>query len=365
MHRNNIAITPNSADADYAIVITCGVDATNRAASLTKIAAVSETMQKGATLLIGGCLPSISPAEIGQFSPHHTFSPRNIESLDAILSLTQSISAVTTPNHSIFDISKSSHSPTNRSPDYHTSPARERFERAKSGYKIIIAKGCLGSCSYCMIQEATGTLESAPMQSVLEQISAGNDAGEPSIMLLAGDTGAYGRDINMTLPRLLENAMALLEGSPQASPLFLHDFGVEWLSRDIAEYKQVFARAEPKHLIGGITFPIQSGSDRILQSMRRKYRRDDALASLITTKKYSFDIGTHIMVGFPGESEDDFQETIDLLERVRFDFITCFAYSENERAASAALPTKIPRTIVDERLARLSTRFGAAVKVIA
>ena len=126
----------------------------------------------------------------------------------------------------------------------------------------------------------------------------------------------------------------------------------------------VFEDAEIRERIGGVTLPIQSGSNNILRLMRRKYNREDAISALKAIKRYSFDIGTHIMVGFPSETDADFNDTIGLLNEINFDFVTCFPYSENPRAVSASLPNKVSEMVIEERLDRMAHLFGSKVKVI-
>ena len=116
----------------------------------------------------------------------------------------------------------------------------------------------------------------------------------------------------------------------------------------------------------GANFPIQSGSDRILRSMKRPYRSEEAKAALKSARSSAplLSQGTHIMVGFPGETDGDFSQTMDLLDDVGFDFITCFPYSENPRAASASIRDKVSDELVTERLDRIASRFGDKVRIM-
>src|SRR3989338_2197849 len=187
LKKNDIFITNNPRTADYLFVITCGVDSTNEGRSILEIRRVAEQMKANSRLLIGGCLPSISPEKLTEFKIYHTFTPRTIRSLDEVLELSLPISDVALPNKSIYDILSLK--------EEEDLSAREKFEQAKNGYKVIIANGCLGACSYCMIREATGSLESKPLDKIIDQIRHGIEKREPTIMLMAGDTGAYGQDI--------------------------------------------------------------------------------------------------------------------------------------------------------------------------
>lgn len=352
LKKNDIVMVNNPRSADYLFVITCAVDSANEDRSILEIERVSDQMQEDSRLVIGGCLPSISPEKLSQFRIYHTFTPRTIESLNDALKLDLPVSDVITPNKSIYDAN---------SIDWDEElSVRERFEKAKNGYKVVIADGCLGACSYCMIREATGMLKSKPLDELIEQVKQGIEKREPTIMLMAGDTGAYGQDMGLDFATLLRR-MAELNGDSQ---IYIHDFGVNWLIKDLSGYLEVFELAEHKKRIGGMTIPIQSGSDYILSRMNRKYRREDTIQALQCISRYSFDIGTHIMVGFPGETDADFDDTIDLLKQVNFDFVTCFPYSEHPRANSASLDDKVPAKVVEERIKMISRALENKVKVI-
>lgn len=352
LKKNDIVMVNNPKSADYLFVITCAVDSVNEDRSILEIERVSDQMREDSRLIIGGCLPSISPNKLSRFRPYHTFTPRTIESLDDALKLDLPVSDVNMPNKSIYD--------TNSTNEDEQFSARERFEKAKNGYKVVIADGCLGACSYCMIREATGMLKSKPLDEIVDQVKQGLKNREPTIMLMAGDTGAYGQDIGLDFVTLLREIISL-DGD---SRIYIHDFGVNWLIKDLQGYSEVFEQAEHKKRMSGMTIPIQSGSDYVLNRMNRKYRREDTIKALQCISRHSFDIGTHIMVGFPGETDANFEDTIDLLKQVNFDFVTCFPYSEHPHTNSASLDNKVLTKVVEERIRRISRLLKNKVKVI-
>jgi len=351
LQKNEVNLLNSPTNADYVFVITCGVDSSNERRSIDEIKNVIANMSDSSKLIIGGCIPSISPDVLGQFDIYYTFSPRSIESLDTVLRLDSMIGEITYPNKSIYD---------NQASVDGEATARDRFEQAKDGYKVRIAEGCLSKCTYCMIREATGLLSSKSIDNIISQIEEGVKQEEKTIMLMAGDTGAYGKDIGTNFATLL-GEIVKLEGDFQ---IYIHDFGVNWLINRLPSYLKVFEEAEMRERIGGVTLPIQSGSNNVLQLMRRRYNKEDTISALKAIKNYSFDIGTHIMVGFPGEMEKDFDDTLNLLGEVDFDFVTCFPYSENPRAMSASLPNKVSRELVEKRLEKIIHLLGSKVKVI-
>lgn len=352
--KNKITITTNPKYADYLFVITCGVDSSAENKSISEIRKIEKQMQENSKLIVGGCLPSISPKKLSEFKIYHTFNPRSVNSLNSILKLEFPIHDLPSPNKSIYDLNSEQIEENNKK------TPRERFEYAKNGYKIVIADGCLGECTYCMIRNATGLLKSKNIEDILNQVKQGITDQEKTIMLMAGDTGAYGQDIGLNFSELLENIITI----DKVPPLYIHDFGINWLIKDLNKYLAVFEKAECNEQIGGITLPLQSGNNIVLSRMKRKYNREDALNALNIISRYSFDIGTHIIIGFPGETEEYFQDTITLLKQINFDFITCFPYSEHPYSNSASLNDKIPKKSIENRIKRISEELGNKVKVI-
>jgi MiaB/RimO family radical SAM methylthiotransferase len=351
---NGAKIVGSPKDCEHAILITCAVDSSNEQKSLSKLEDIIRELPKGSKMTVGGCLPSISPGSLSDYNVDGTFSPRNIEGLDATFRMAVPMVDIPRPNRSDFDSNIEEANGNGASP-------REEYETAKKGFKVVIDDGCLLNCAYCIIKKATGRLKSIAPQMILTQVREGLSVGEKTIMLLGGDTGAYGRDINTNLHRLLREITCL----PGDFRLFIHDFNVNWLERNSDEYLNIFSSAEGQK-IRGISFPIQSGSDRILALMKRPYKAQNAvrILNLVRSKAPHISMGTHVMVGFPSESNDDFALTLKMLESVGFDFITCFPYSEHASANSANIIGKIAPETVEARLSEISSIFGNKVKIM-
>lgn len=355
---NGIPTTQSPESCDYAILITCAVDSSSERASLSKIDNTFSRMPSSAKLIIGGCLPKISPDKISGYEAD-TISPRNLDFLDSIFknSISVPMSDIKYPNKSLFDLCSADYdSKTTMSP-------RQEYESAKRGFKIKIDEGCLGACSYCMIKNATGKLKSRDLEEVIHQLEHGVSQGERTIMLMGGDTGAYGRDFGTDFPALLKKVIGV-EGD---YGLYIHDFNVNWLIEDFNRYLDIFELDEHEyHKIKSINFPIQSGSDKILRLMNRPYRTKEAIDALTFVRSNfpSIKLGTHIIVGFPSETEEDFSSTVKLLKNVDFDFVTCFPYSENAGARSAKISNKVSQSDVERRMNELSNMLQDKVKLI-
>jgi tRNA A37 methylthiotransferase MiaB len=171
--------------------------------------------------------------------------------------------------------------------------------------------------------------------------------------LVAGDTGAYGQDIGSNVVGLLR-AMFAQEGKFR---LTIMDFNPEWL---IAYSDQLIALfAEQTHKMRFISIPIQSGSDRILRLMRRRYTASQATECLCGLKEDCPEmcLNTHVMVGFPTETDEDFDRTIQLLRRVRFDRIEIFRYCDRPNTATSLMNDKVSRETIEGRVSRLRNEF--------
>lgn len=350
---NNIATENDPAQSDYSILVTCAVDRTSEEASIARMKSIISIMGPQSRLIIGGCLPSISPERI-RCGVYATFSPRNMDSLDGIFNGKIRMAEIEDPNKSMFDTGYPTASRK-------LSP-REEYDQAKFGFKIVIDQGCLLSCTFCKIKDATGRLQSVPLDSIVTQFQKAVDQKEPTIMLMGGDTGAYGYDIRTKFHNLLGKLITI----SGLYKIFIHDFNVNWLIRDENGYRQAFHEDRVTKHLGGINFPVQSGSDKILKLMKRPHTAEDAKSSLRKIKQDypHINVGTHLIVGFPGESEEDFGATLKLLEDVDFDFVSCFPYSEHETAKSAALPEKIDSDTINSRLEVIAGALGDRVKII-
>lgn len=354
---NRVDYVSSPQSCDYAILLTCGVDKFNQDNSISALEDILKKMQPSAKMILGGCLPSINPTCLSSYRIAGTFSPANLESLDNLLGfeIRVPITQINNSNHSISNLFE------DNKPISNQNLARREYEKAKKGFKIKIDEGCLLSCSYCTIRKATGRLRSEPLEKILEQYEQARDLMEPTVMLMGGDTGAYGRDIHLGLPELLNGLLQYSTGPK----IFIHDFNVNWLIEEIDKYRKIFLKSESSKRIQSVVFPIQSGSDRILKLMRRPYTAQATIEALRSVKNTSpsLRIGTHMIVGFPSESDLDFQSTINLLKSSDFDFISCFGYSENEFTDSRKIQEKIERDTIIERLRTVATTFKDKVRV--
>ena len=351
--------TTSPEPADYNIIVTCGVDKSAEKASLQRVAGLADKVTDTSRLIVSGCLPAISPDRLREYGITRTVSSRRLEDFDKELEghISVPMREIPYPNKSVFD---ERDDPTGGLLDSLT--PRGEYELAKNGFKIRVNNGCLMACSYCVIRDAMGKLVSVPFDEIVEQFEKAVQRKEPTIMLMGGDTGVYGYDIGTRFYTFLDRALEV----PGNHRVFIHDFNVNWYLRHADEYDAVFEKNESQHhRLRGVNMPVQSGSDRILKLMKRPYTSSDVVDRLKNVKKRnpSLNLGTHIITGFPTETETDFNATMELLGNVDFDFLSVFMYSEHERAKSAGIGGKVGSDIARERASRIANQFGERVKV--
>lgn len=350
---NGFDIVSQPDQADLSIVVTCAVDERNERESLAVLRDIAFAKPARGRLVVGGCLPSISPETVAQIADA-TFSPRTLENLDAVLG-----NAVKVEMAQIPDPNSVASTPPQR-PTGWRSRARAEYESAKRGKKIRINHGCLLSCGYCVIRFATGRLESVALKTILASFESAIAQEATTIMLVGGDTGAYGLDIGTDLASLLERLLQY-KGRHR---IYIHDFNANWLLRGLRDFVRVLQSDDGR--LRAASIPVQSGSDRVLKRMRRPYRAGDVVGALRLVRQAAPELllGSHIIVGFPGETEDDFVETLAFLEQVDFDFVTCFRYSEHPAAPSAKHEAKVSEEEKHSRLARIRALVGDSAVVL-
>ena len=209
---------------------------------------------------------------------------------------------------------------------------------------IKIAEGCRNRCSYCTIPLIRGPLKSVPVQDIMKQIKNGLDKGTYEFNLIAQDLTAYGSDLygKRSLPGLLKQILSIRK-----------DFWIRLLylypSRIDAELVNVIK--SDSRILKYIDMPVQHSSSRILKLMNRHYTRDFLYRKIgmLRDKIPSIAIRTSLIVGFPSESEADFQELSDFVREIEFDRLGVFEYSEEEETKAVSLRPLVPVQIKRKR----------------
>ncbi len=197
--------------------------------------------------------------------------------------------------------------------------------------RIQIAEGCLGNCAYCITKYARGSLTSFPEKNILEKIRSMVDQGAKEIRLTAQDTGDYGKDIGTDLPSLLSK-ISEIEGDfnvrvGMMNPRSVKDF-----------FDEVVEEMRDPCFYNFLHIPVQSGSKKVLEKMKRGYE-PEIFEKFVETAREEIGatVSTDVITGFPGETEKEFEKTVNILERTKPDIINITRYSERPGTEAAEM----------------------------
>lgn len=222
--------------------------------------------------------------------------------------------------------------------------------RRKGDYKawVSIIQGCNNFCSYCIVPYVRGRERSRPPENIMEEIKKLVREGVKEVTLLGQNVNSYGHDLDQEIDfsQLLEK-IDQIQGLARIRYMTSHprDFS----RKLITTIKNSDKVCEHFHL------PIQSGSDPILEKMNRGYTVDE-YKNLVTEIRENIpraSITTDIIVGFPGETEEDFQNTLQLVKDIQFDMAFTFSYSPREGTPASDMEKQVPEKVKDERLQEL------------
>ncbi|PIP08014.1 MAG: tRNA (N6-isopentenyl adenosine(37)-C2)-methylthiotransferase MiaB [Syntrophobacterales bacterium CG_4_8_14_3_um_filter_49_14] len=218
---------------------------------------------------------------------------------------------------------------------------------AVSAY-VTIMQGCNNFCSFCVVPYLRGPEVSRPSQDVIDEVKALADRGIREVTLLGQNVNSYGKTVGTDFAALLHE-VGKIGGIERIRYTTSHP---KDLSFDLMRcYADIDKLCEHIHL------PVQSGSDLILKRMNRGYTKAQYLEKVESLRNICPDISitSDMIVGFPGETERDFQETIDLMEKIRFNNLFSFRYSEREGTAAVKFADKVDECIKRERLQALQS----------
>ena len=222
----------------------------------------------------------------------------------------------------------------------------DRFPRTRAYIKI--EDGCESHCAYCIIPKARGKIRSKPKNEILAELELLAKGGCREVVLTGIETASYGIDLgDYRLAELLRDADSLLGGDVRIR--------LGSLNPSLIKPKFVEKIADLTSLAPHFHLSMQSGSDRILALMKRKYNTNQALfgLSLLRDALPEVQFTTDIIVGFPGETDEDFKKTLDFADKAQFLLAHVFAYSKRKDTLAAKMPDQVPEQTKHERSAAL------------
>lgn len=322
-------------DADLILFNTCSVReaADNRLVAYLGNAKRIKTERPGTLIGVGGCWAQSVKDEVFEQFPFVdvAFGPGQVHKLAEFLT-SESLTA-----QGFFEF------------EGFTGDLPARREKEFFGWAQI-SVGCQEVCSYCIVPSTRGREVSRDPDEILEEIAEMAADGVREVTLLGQNVNSYGRSLpkekRITFARLLHevDAIAGIDRIRYTSP---HPKDIKI---DVIE-----AHAELASLCEHIHLPLQSGSSRILKRMRRTYGRDRFLDRVKLIREHVPDISlsTDVIVGFPGETEEDFAETLEVLDEVRFDSAFTFVYSRRRGTEAADFPDQVPDEVKSKRIQEL------------
>ena len=308
-------VTLDPSEADIAIVNTCSFIGPAKEESINTILDLAEYKKSGRLkkLIVAGCLVERYKDEIRKELPE----------IDEIASVKDYVRRLDSQMKRV--------------------ESGERYTRY-----LKIAEGCDKYCSYCIIPRLRGHFRSIPMEMVLEEARELVKDGAKELILVAQETTLYGTDLyGKKSLHLLLRALSEIEGLVWIRVLYCYPEEIELpLMEEL--------RDNPK-ICHYLDLPIQHSSDRILKAMNRKTRREELKEKIALLRREIPDIclRTTLITGFPGETEEDFQDVLSFITEERFDRLGVFPYSQEEGTPAASMENQIPESVKNKRLSRI------------
>jgi tRNA-2-methylthio-N6-dimethylallyladenosine synthase len=215
---------------------------------------------------------------------------------------------------------------------------------------VQVSMGCNSKCAYCIVPAVRGREQSRRPGDILAEVHHLAEAGVREITLLGQNVNSWGRDLAPAIRTEFGELLRACDAVPGIER-------IRFTSPHPKDFREpvIAAMADCAHVCEHVHLPAQSGSSRVLKAMRRTYDRARYLRLVERLRGVIPDLalGTDLIVGFPGETEEDFQETLSLVEEVRFDSAFTFIYSPRSGTDAASLPDQVPDDVKHERLERL------------
>lgn len=327
-------------ESDIIIYVTCcvreaaDVRLMGQVASLKNVPLRKDSPVSKRVVVIGGCIGQRDGQELVEKLPHVdvVFGTFNLASLPRLIE-----ESLQSGSHAVEVLSEAK--------DFPTDLPSERESKWSAWLPISI--GCNNFCTYCIVPYVRGREKSRSIEDIVSDAHRLKQDGVKEITLLGQNVNSYGRDLYK------EPRFADLLRQVSATGIERIRFATSHpkdLNDDVIK-----AFGELDNLMPALHLPVQSGSNAILKAMNRRYTREHYLESIQKLRAVRPDIAlsTDIIVGFPGETEEDFQQTYDLIKEVGYHQVFTFIYSRREGTPAARMVDETPREVIQERFERL------------
>ena len=331
LEKNGGTIVKSPENADVIILNTCYVKQPTEQKITNHIKKIQSQFPEK-KLLIAGCMVDIHPRKLEKLAPEAGWiGARRINATPEIVEAAMKGKILREKGHGH---------------DLKTCLPRKRSN--PHVHILQICEGCLGKCSYCCTRFARGKLQSYPISLLKKEAEQAVAEGCVEIQVTAQDTAAFGRDTGETLADLI-NEIASIESDFRIRVGMMHPGNIQEHLEDIAN------ALKDEKVYNFLHLPVQSGSNQILSDMNRGYTVEEYLeiVDYFRSQIPSLSLATDIIVGYPTEKEDDFQDTLDLIQKIRPDFLHISKYHHRPGTKSSLLP-EIDHHTMKERSSSLN-----------
>ena len=325
LEENGYEIIDSPEDADIIMVNTCGFINDAKKESIEHIFEMNERRKDGGKLVVSGCLSQRYSEELS----------KEIPEADCIIGVNQ----YNKLPEILSDIDNNHVAANSCDLDYLEKTVRKLSDNPYTA-TLKIAEGCNNTCTYCIIPMIRGKFRSKKMEDIITEAKELANAGCKELILIAQDVTYYGKDLygKFVLPELLRK-LCKIDGIEWIRLMYCYD------ERITDELIQVMA--EEDKICKYIDIPLQHASDNILRLMRRQTTRKSIKETLAKLKAAmpEIHVRTTLIVGFPGETEDDYDQLLELVESERFSRLGVFTYSQEENTVAAEMDNQIDEDI--------------------
>lgn len=335
--QNGYEFTDDEREADIVIVNTCCFIGDAKEESINTILEMAELKKNGSIeiLIVAGCLAERYREEIQTEIPE-VDAVLGTAAIDEVVKILDEVSLGTRVNH----YKSLAEAPLT---------GVKRVVSTGGHYAYLkIAEGCDKHCTYCIIPKVRGNYRSVPMEHLIREARDLADEGVKELILVAQETTIYGQDLygHKALPRLLRE-LCKIDGIYWIRILYCYPEEID--------DELIRTMCDEKKICHYLDLPIQHASDKILQRMGRRTDREHLQNIIEKLRREIPDIclRTTLITGFPGETEEDHAQLMEFIDRMEFDRLGVFTYSQEEDTPAADMPDQIPEEIKQERQAQL------------
>lgn len=358
---NRSIIVRDPGQANLVIFYACGLTEGTESDSLRIIKKLKSRIKPSAKLIVWGCLPKIDTRSLQKVYKGPILGPMETDFFEKILGTTKipfddiSVNAIAPKKYTWKpSLTRFMLFLLNRFLGYIRNDLWESRSIHRPVYWIRVSTGCMDHCTFCSERCAWGRIRSRPPHRIISEFKRGLQMGFDRIYLISNDLGAYGKDIGSTLPDLLGEMVKINNG--RNYKINLNQINPHYLKNLYPELEGIFRSGR----IGVLGSQVQSGSDRILQLMGRRYTAEDWRVCMqrIHIRFPNISLSTHLMVGYPTETDEDFKMTLKLIDQVSLDDVFIFKFSQRQNVPASRLPGQVSPQIASKRHSTLRMKAG-------